>query len=265
MKNFSNKIILSGHRGERTVVPENTMSAFRYALDCNVDMIETDFHLSKDGKLVLIHDHTLERTTNGTGYVRDYTLEELRGLSAGIRFSEKFAGEQIPTAEEFFDLTADADVLFNLEFKVYPADEGENRAFEAADKLVAMLKEYGISDDRVMFNSWSVALLAYMRKKYGYRFQLHGYFPLKLFNDQCDGDLFSYMDWACLFPTELPDNERVRSREDYEMVIQHNVKPCNYMPAVFTDYARAIEYGTRMFTVDDIKTSECILHALGVR
>ena len=264
MKHFSDKIILSGHRGERTVVPENTMAAFRYALDCNVDMIETDFHLSKDGRLVLIHDHTLERTTDGTGYVRDYTLEELRGFSAGIRFSGKFAGERIPTAEEFFDLTADKGILFNLEFKVYPADEGKERAFEAADKLVAMLEKYGISDDRVMFNSWSVILLEYMRKRYGHRFQLHGYYPLELFHDTCEGDLFSYMDWACLFPTKDTEG-RVRPREDYEMVVAHGIKPCNYMPAVYTDYARALEYGTRMFTVDDIKTSDCILRALEVR
>ena len=93
MKQFSDKIILSGHRGERTVVPENTMAAFRYALECGVDMIETDFHLSGDGHLVLIHDHTLDRTTDGAGFVRDCTLEELRALSAGVKFSEGIIGK----------------------------------------------------------------------------------------------------------------------------------------------------------------------------
>ncbi|HIR23368.1 MAG TPA: hypothetical protein IAB32_06260 [Candidatus Scatosoma pullicola] len=263
MKQFSDKIILSGHRGERTVVPENTMAAFRYALECGVDMIETDFHLSGDRHLVLIHDHTLDRTTDGAGFVRDCTLEELRALSAGVKFSEDYREERIPTAEEFFALTADKDILFNLEFKVYPADEGE-RAFEQAEKLVAMLKEFGIADERVMFNSWSVVLLQYMRRRYGNRFQLHGYYPLELFNDTCEGDLFAYMDWACLFPTaDCP--ARVRPREDYEIVKARGVKPCDHMPAVYTDYARAVGNGTRMFTVDDIRTSDCILRALGVR
>lgn len=263
MKQFSDRIILSGHRGERTVVPENTMAAFRYALECGVDMIETDFHLSKDGRLILIHDHTLDRTTDGTGRVCDYTLKELRTRSAGVKFSEDYRGERIPTAEEFFSLTADKDVLFNLEFKVYPNDEGE-RAYEQVEKLIAMLREYGIADERVMFNSWSVRLLKYVRERYGDRFQLHGYYPLGLFNDRCEGDLFSYMDWACLFSTDdCP--ARVRPRRDYEIVIAHGVKPCNYLPAVYTDYARAVENGTRMFTVDDIRTSECILRALGVR
>ena len=263
MKQFSDKIILSGHRGERTVVPENTMAAFRYALECGVDMIETDFHLSKDGRLVLIHDHTLERTTDGAGFVRDHTLEELRALSAGVKFSEDYRGERIPTAEEFFALTADKDILFNLEFKVYPADEGD-RAFEQVEKLVAMLKDYGIADGRVMFNSWSAVLLRYVRERYGNRFQLHGYYPFSLFNDRCEGDLFSYVDWACLFPTE-ESPARVRPRGDYEAVKERGVKPCNYMPAVYTDYARALEYGTRLFRVDDNKPRDCILRALGVR
>lgn len=128
MNKFADKVILAGHRGERTVVPENTLAAFRYALSCGVDAIETDFHLTKDGHLVVIHDHTLERTTNGTGRVCEYTLAELRRLSAGGWFSERFAEERIPTAEEFFALTASTGILYNLELKVYFADEGEARA-----------------------------------------------------------------------------------------------------------------------------------------
>ena len=264
MKHFSDGVVLAAHRGERTVVPENTLAAFRYALSQNIDAVETDFHLSKDGKLVVIHDHTLERTTNGTGRVCDCTLEELRRLSAGAWFNEEFASEKIPTAEEFFDLIADKDLLMNLELKVYPNDEGEARAFEATDKLIETVERYGIADERVMINSWSVRLLEYVRKKYGKRFQLHGYYPLQHFKDNCQGDPFDNMDWACLFPIGK-SHGRVCLEEDYEAVKTRGVIPCNYMPAVYTDYARALEYGTRMFTVDDIKTSECILHALGVR
>ena len=101
MRRFSEKVILAGHRGERTVVPENTLAAFRYALSCGVDAIETDFHLSKDGVLMVIHDHTLERTTDGHGRVCDHTFAQLRSLSAGSRFSDAFAEERIPTADPF--------------------------------------------------------------------------------------------------------------------------------------------------------------------
>ena len=167
MRRFSEKVILAGHRGERTVVPENTLAAFRYALSCGVDAIETDFHLSKDGVLMVVHDHTLDRTTNGHGNVCDHTFEQLRALSAGGWFSDAFSGERIPTADEFFQLTADTGILYNLELKVYPADEGEQRAYEAVDKLVAMLEKYQVADDRVMMSSWSLAVLAYVKKTYG--------------------------------------------------------------------------------------------------
>lgn len=264
MKKFSDGIILAAHRGERTVVPENTLAAFRYALSQDIDAVETDFHLSKDGRLVVIHDHTLERTTNGQGRVCDYTLEELRKLSAGGWFDGQFEGEKIPTAEEFFSLVADKDVLLNLEFKVYPHDEGEERAVGAVEKIIAMAKEFGIKDERIMLNSWSIKLLAYVRKKYGKQYVLHGYYPLQHFKDSCEGNPFSYMDFACLFPVRKQIG-RVCPKEDYDALHSHGVLSCNFMPAVYTDYQKAIEYGTRMFTVDDIKTSECILRSLGVR
>lgn len=263
MKNFSEKVILAGHRGERTVVPENTLAAFRYALSCGVDAIETDFHLSKDGELVVIHDHTLERTTDGHGRVCDHTLAELRALSAGGWLSAQFATERIPTADEFFQLTADTGILYNLELKVYPADEGEARAYEAVQKLVAMLEKYRIADGRVMLSSWSLSVLAYVRKTYGSRFLLQGFYPLANFKDGEGVDAFSCMDYACLFP--ISGSGHVCPQADYEALKAHGVVPCNHIPAVYTDYEKALGFGSRMFTVDDIKTSECLLRAFGAR
>ncbi len=263
MKNFSEKVILAGHRGERTVVPENTLAAFRYALSCGVDAIETDFHLSKDGALMVIHDHTLERTTDGHGRVCDHTFAQLRALSAGSWLSGCFAEERIPTADEFFQLTADSGILYNLELKVYPADEGERRAHEAVHKLVAMLEKYHVADERVMMSSWSLAVLAYVRKTYGSRYLLQGFYPLANFKDGEGIDPFSCMDYACLFP--IGGSGHICPRSDYEVLQAHGVVPCNHIPAVYTDYEKALRYGSRMFTVDDIKTSECLLRALGAR
>ena len=263
MENFSEKVILAGHRGERTVVPENTLAAFRYALSCGVDAIETDFHLSKDGELMVIHDHTLERTTDGHGKVCDQTFEQLRSLSAGSWYSDAFAEERIPTADEFFRLTAETGILYNLELKVYPADEGEQRAYEAVDKLVAVLERYHIADERVMMASWSLAVLAYVRKTYGRRFLLQGFYPLANFKDGAGIDAFSCMDYACLFP--LGGSGPLCPPSDYEALKQPGVVPCNHIPAVYTDYEQALKCGSRMFTVDDIKTSECLLRAFGAR
>lgn len=88
------------HRGATAYAPENTIAAFDLAVDMKADYIEIDVQRSKDGELVLIHDTTVDRTTDGTGKVGDLTLEQLRSLDAGSWKGEQFAGEPIPTFEE---------------------------------------------------------------------------------------------------------------------------------------------------------------------
>lgn len=90
---------VAGHRGDRTVAPENTMPALQAALDGPMTFIETDIQLSKDGVPVLMHDAFLNRTTNGTGRVSDFTLRQLQTLDAGAWFSPAFARTKIPTLE----------------------------------------------------------------------------------------------------------------------------------------------------------------------
>ena len=89
--------MIIGHRGAAGYEPENTLLSFRRAVDIGVDWIEFDLHRSADGHLVVIHDETVDRTTNGHGRVRDMTLGQLKGLDAG-------KGQQIPTLQEVIDL-----------------------------------------------------------------------------------------------------------------------------------------------------------------
>jgi glycerophosphoryl diester phosphodiesterase len=89
-----------GHRGAKGHAPENTQISFAVAAGMGVSVVETDVHLSKDGEVVLIHDHTVNRTTNGHGYVKDLTLTELKKLDAGSWYDARFAGEPIPTLDE---------------------------------------------------------------------------------------------------------------------------------------------------------------------
>ncbi|SFI89916.1 glycerophosphodiester phosphodiesterase [Thermoflavimicrobium dichotomicum] len=91
------------HRGASGYAPENTMSAFRKAEEMKADYFELDVQMSKDGHLVVIHDTTVNRTTNGTGNVKDLTLTELRQLDAGSKFNPTFAGEKIPTFDEVLE------------------------------------------------------------------------------------------------------------------------------------------------------------------
>eukprot|EP00435_Cladocopium_sp_Y103_P070351 s9_g35.t1 len=88
------------HRGASKICPENTLSAFRAAVEAGADGVELDVHLSADGHVVVIHDATLDRTTTGSGYVRDMTLEQLKLVDAGSKHSAVFAHERIPTLEE---------------------------------------------------------------------------------------------------------------------------------------------------------------------
>ncbi len=92
--------IIFAHRGASISAPENTLSAFELAVKLGARAIELDAMLSSDGIPVVIHDHTLERTTNGRGFVSDFTCAELMKLDAGAWFSEEFTGERIPTLEQ---------------------------------------------------------------------------------------------------------------------------------------------------------------------
>lgn len=111
------------HRGASGVAPENTMAAFRKALELGAGFIETDLQLSRDARLVAMHDDTLERTTNGRGPVSSKTVEELRKLDAGSWFppsgqgAASFAGERIPTIEEILAFGREHEIGLHLEIK----------------------------------------------------------------------------------------------------------------------------------------------------
>jgi len=92
------------HRGDSGNYPENTLISFRSALELQPDYIELDVYATKDRQIICLHDHTLDRTTNGTGKPGDYTLAEIKTLDAGSWKDPRFAGERIPTLEEALNL-----------------------------------------------------------------------------------------------------------------------------------------------------------------
>jgi len=91
------RVLIIAHRGASAYEPENTLRSVRRALELGADMVEVDAHVSRDGHIVVVHDATVDRTTNGKGYVKDMTLKELKRLDAGL-------GEQIPALEEVIEL-----------------------------------------------------------------------------------------------------------------------------------------------------------------
>ena len=142
-KQSKDNIYVAAHRGWCEKYPENTMEAFRAALEIGVDQIETDVRVTKDGELVLIHDQTVDRTTLSQGRVCDFTLAELRGMDAGSKKGEEFRGARIPTLRELFELVKDhPTITLDLELKEYPVEGWEETAYSVCDRTVAMVEEY---------------------------------------------------------------------------------------------------------------------------
>src|SRR5215211_3161314 len=124
------------HRGHSIAYPENTLEAYRKAIELGVEMIECDVNITRDGKLVMIHDSTLDRTTTGTGQVSAATWEEIQRLDAGGKFKPEFAGGRVPSTEETLSLYKEAGILSCFEVKGANADESARIAVGLVELLV---------------------------------------------------------------------------------------------------------------------------------
>ena len=148
--------LLIGHRGYPTLCPENTLASFEGAMQAGCDMIELDVTLTRDRKVVVIHDDTLDRTTTGKGPVRGHALEEIKALDAGSWFNARFAAERVPELFEVLRQTAGRCML-NIEIKEsafeadYPVDAIEHQ-------VVKLVKTSGATD-RVIISSFDKRIL----------------------------------------------------------------------------------------------------------
>ena len=141
------------HRGASAEAPENTLAAFQKAHDSGAEWFELDVYLSKDLVPVVIHDGTVDRTTNGMGKVTDKTVEELQSLDAGSWFNPAFAGEKIPTLEETFSFAKD-------KIKIYVEIKGAHPVLP--EKIVELIEKHRMKDE-VVVQSFSLTQLERMR------------------------------------------------------------------------------------------------------
>lgn len=116
---LNHKFLLTAHRGSSGTAPENTLAAYRKALDLQIPAIEIDIHLTKDSEIVAFHDDYLGRTASGSKSIQESTLAELRQLEVGSWFSDEFKSEKIPTLEEIISLVYDKAFLI-IELKPFP-------------------------------------------------------------------------------------------------------------------------------------------------
>jgi len=138
------------HRGASAAAPANTMAAFEKAIELGADGIEFDVHLSADGVPVVIHDFSVDATTDGSGRVSSLTLAQLEELDAGSYFAPAFTGERIPTLEKVLATVSDR-LLLNVELKSMSlCDNGLERA------VITQVERHGLgNDNRVLFSSFN--------------------------------------------------------------------------------------------------------------
>ena len=249
MDTYKNKVRVAAHRGNSKYYPENTILGFKEALKLNVDQLEIDLHMTKDGEIIMMHDHKVDRTTNGTGLVRDFTLEEIKKLDAGSWKGEEFAGTQVPTFVEFLELLKDyPEMTVNVELKDYPTEEDTEWAYTSADKSIALLEKYDMSD-RIWINCWNGQLLEYIDKKYDHKYRLHGYFPFDLLKGKMERHPYDYLHCACLFGSK---EQPVRDKADFDYTANSGVEPWVYYPGDEEEnYEGAIANGAMLITAND--------------
>ena len=246
-------IFVAGHRGFCAKYPENTMLSFKKAIEAGVDQIETDVRITNDHELVLIHDSSLERTTNGKGRVCDYTLAELKQLDAGN-------GEQIPTLRELLELVKDhPTITLDIELKEYPRGEWEETAYRTCDMAIKMLEEYSFGE-RSVINSFDGKLNEYVYKKYEGKYKQHLFFPPRYMNmEECTLEPYSFGYCACVFGNDLDLEEIRRFHEETGLRV--------WGPASIKDEQsidRAVEMGVELITCNNPDVVLEILRSKGL-
>ena len=152
LRSETGRVTVSAHRGASGYAPENTLAAFRLAHELDADMVEFDVHLTADDRLVVIHDDTLERTTTGSGYVRDHTWAEISKLDAGAWYGPQFAGERVPLLDDALAWADDAGMPLSIEMK--RPNEALNRAPypDLAARVIERVQAYGLANRVLLFS-----------------------------------------------------------------------------------------------------------------
>ena len=246
---YKNAVRVAAHRGNSRYYPENTLIAFQSALMLPVDQLEIDLHMTKDGQIILMHDHKVDRTTDGTGLIREKTLKEMLALDAGYRKGEAFRGTRVPTFEEFLEmLKSHPEMTVNVELKDYPDGDDPFWARASADKSLRMIEDYGIAD-RIWINCWSGEMLEYIDAKYDRRYKLHGYFPFALMHGKKTRDPYDLLHCVCLFGMkEAP----VVAKAEFDRAKECGVEPWCYFPDdSLTSVEGAVANGCMLLTCND--------------
>ncbi len=240
MINHTRIMSVAGHRGDPRYYPENTMSAFKSAYLKGADMIETDVRLTKDLVLVLMHDDTVNRTTDGEGLIKDMTLDELMKLNVGTAETP----ERVPLFEEFMEWVVKTDLTVNIEIKEYRGKGNQERCDYCIEKVIETVERLGMRE-RILINSFDAYVLEYCYKKWGKRYMLHGFYPYNIMaNVNMNPDEYLYC--ACIFDSE--------NKPLYDHLISVGIEP--WIGAGVTEKSLlsiCLDNGARLITTNDPK------------
>jgi len=267
---FGDTVLVSGHRGDRVHGLENTMTAMRLAVEAGVDMIETDVRMTRDGALVLMHDETVDRTTDGTGRVSDLTFSEIRQLNAAVLSGGAFPPEPPAAFRELLDFALEhPTLLLNIELKDYPTTGNEDFAFTCCDKVTDLLLEYGVGN-RTWINSFDGRLLERVYRRFGRQFHYHGFYPWFILGDMTIAPE-SFIDVACMqHRRQLPDGsiekcaDNLCPKEWFTYLLERGIMPL-MAPSLkeYPLYDLAFSWGSRIVNPDDPYTMLQHLRATG--
>lgn len=158
--------MISAHRGFSTAAPENTLAALEAAWRTGADVAEIDVQLTRDGVVVLMHDRALDRTTNGSGLLKDHTLAEIRALDAGSWFGDAFAGERVPTLDEVLEWSQGRLGLL-VELKNYPY-----REMPLVERAIAVVEAHRAQDFVVLAGFDHVMLASVHQNRPGWPLEM---------------------------------------------------------------------------------------------
>lgn len=225
---------LIAHRGAAAYAPENTLSAFRKAHELGATWVEFDVMLTRDGVPIIIHDETVDRTTNGTGAVADYYYEDIAKLDAGSWFSAQYVGERIPTFVETLNLLSDLSMGIEVEIKPTPGKGAET----ARAAMEALSQHWPTSAKPPLLSSAdadAIATLAQLAPGFAIGSVVHEHHELA---DAFDSSVISVNQ-------ELLDQETITAlRERYDVILPYTLNDRERaehllgmgVDAVFTDY-----------------------------
>lgn len=245
-------IYVAAHRGWPAKYPENTMESFKAAEAIGVDQLELDVRVTKDNELVIIHDATVDRTTNDTGLVCEKTLAELKALDAGSHKGEEFKDCQIPTFIEFMDWIKDHPTMtLDVELKEWPTEGHEEIAYDVCDRVLKILDDYGYAD-RVVINTWSGKLHEYINKKYGKKYRLHSYYPIGCLGEISE-DPYTFPYCCCMFTSNDEEHwEPMATKEEFDEMLAKGVQPWAGAGVKTEEYVdMAIERGAYLITCNN--------------